>query len=134
MALVGVALVHVALTALHGLVHLAVPVHLHRWQYWYAGAVILTAPLLGVALVGRDRGELGAALLLLSGTAALAFEGLHHFLVPNPDHVSQVAGGGSFASTAALSTAGDAVLAVAAAWFLARRAVGGRSGTGTPAD
>lgn len=118
---------HVLLTALHGVVHLVVPVHVQDWQYGYAVVVAVLVPAGGAALVARDSTAAGAVVLALSGVAALAFEGVAHFVVSNPDHVGTVeAGRTAFALTAAFSTAGDATLVAAALWVCQRKATGWR--------
>lgn len=119
--LVGVIAAHVAISAIHGVVHLVIPVHVHSWQYGYAGVVILLVPLVGGLRIGRGGTAATVWLVLLSGIGALAFEGISHFVVVNPDHVATVETGRTlFRSTAALSTTSDAVLVVASAWLLVR--------------
>ena len=72
--------------------------------------VTVLAPIVGAVLISRGRLAAGGWPVVLSGLAALAFEGRYHFVV-NPDHVSAVTSGrGLFATTAALSIAGDAML------------------------
>lgn len=123
---------HVAASAVHGLVHLAIPVHVHGWQYGYAVAVVVAAPVVGVALLVRGRDTAGATLLLLSGVAALAFEARYHFVVANPDNVAAVESHRVlFGATATLTTAGDVALVAGAAWFLVRSLAVRRNGIGT---
>jgi hypothetical protein len=116
--LVGAVVGHVALTALHGVAHLTVPVRVPAWQYAYAVVVIVGIPAAGAVLVRRGRPRVGAALLVLSGVAAAAFEGPFHFVVENPDHVSRASGDGAFVATALLTTAGDLLLVVVAGGIL----------------
>ena len=108
-----------AVSLLHGVVHAVVPVSIPPWQYGVAGLTTGLLPLFGLALVrtGRKRG--GALTVGLAGGCALAFEGLAHFVVPNPDHVGTVSEGTVlFAGTATLSTLGDVGLVAAAGWYL----------------
>ncbi|PSP90344.1 hypothetical protein BRC87_06000 [Halobacteriales archaeon QS_4_66_20] len=119
--LVAVVAGHVVLSGVHGMAHATIPVAVPGWQYGYAAVVIFVAPVAGAALVVRNRPVLGGWLLVVSGLAALGFEGLAHFVVSNSDHVSAVESGRAlFGSTAVLTTAGNALLLVAAAWFLQR--------------
>lgn len=128
--------VHVALTLAHGLAHATVPVPVTEWQGVYSAVVLFAAPLAGALFVRRGRVRAGAWLVLVAAVGALAFEGLFHFLVANPDHVAAVGSGefpfGSttalaFGSTAVLTTVGDAVLVLVAGWALRRQAHGSSS-------
>ncbi len=128
--------VHLALSVAHGVTHVTVPVHIPGWQFGYAVVVILLAPVVGVALLAAGRMDAGLRLVLLAGVAALAFEGLLHFVVVNPDHVSTVGIGATvFATTAALTTVGDAFLVAVAGWVVWRRRRGSAVGpdAGAPA-
>ena len=117
--LVGAVVGHLGSSVVHGLVHLAIPVHVHGWQYGYTATVILLAPIVGITLITRSRASAGGWLLILSGVAAFAFEGLYHFAIANPDHVTAVTNGRvPFTQTAVLTTIGDATLVAVSAWFL----------------
>jgi hypothetical protein len=116
------------LTVAHGFAHLAVPVHVHGWQYGYSGVVVLLLPILGTIAILRGSITAGLWLLALSGLAAFIFEGLFHFVVASPDHVASVTSGRMlFWSTAALTTIGDVALTVVAGWFLSQRFRGPRT-------
>jgi len=113
--------VHLLFTVVHGLAHAGIPVPVRDWQNAFAVGVILVAPLVAAGLVLSGRGRVGAALAFLSGFAALAFEGLFHFVVANPDHVGAVEAGQTvFAATAILTVGGDLLLVVVAGWCLWR--------------
>lgn len=115
----GAVILHVAVSVIHGIVHLAIPVRVAGWQYGYAVVVILSVPIIGAVLVHRGRTTAGSLVLFLAGLAALAFEGLYHFVLTNPDHVTAVERGRAlFAFSAILTTVGDAILVAVSAWFL----------------
>ncbi|WP_232701932.1 hypothetical protein [Halobacterium wangiae] len=117
--------VHLALTLGHGWAHASIPVPFADWQGVYVGVVLVLAPSTGVLAVASERHKLGAGLLVAAGVGGVAFEGLFHFVVHGPDHVATVERGTKlFASTAVLTTVGDALLVVAGSWLyrsLARR-------------
>lgn len=120
--LVGLVVGHLGLTLAHGVAHGVVPVPIADWQAAYSAAMLFGAPIVGGTLVVTGRRALGAALLVVAGFGALAFEGLAHFVVANPDHIGTVEAGYTiFATTATLSTVGDAALLVGAAWILRTR-------------
>lgn len=73
--------------------------------------------LFGVVLCRRVHGQLGAWVVLVSTVAGVAFESSAHFLVDNPDHISQT-GHAAFAPTAAVSVLATGFAAVTAAWVL----------------
>lgn len=103
----------------HGVSHGVASVSLPLWGYAVVGLTVGMLPLVGLALRSTGRLRTGTAVVALAGLAALAFEGLAHFVVPNPDHVGAVADGAAlFAGTAALTTVGDVLLVVTAGWLL----------------
>lgn len=55
---------HLLLTALHGLLHLAIPVIPNGWTAAFAVAVLYLFPVVGVGLVVADYEQVGAAVLL----------------------------------------------------------------------
>lgn len=117
--LAGAISIHLSVLSLHGLVHVLLPVHVHAWQYGSAVVTGLVGPIIGAALHVRRKTTLGLSVIALSGVAALTFEALYHFVIVNPDHVTTVTNGRAlFATTAALSTAGDGVLIVCSLWIL----------------
>lgn len=124
--------VHLALTLAHGWAHATIPVPYEDWQGVYAGVVLFLAPVAGVVALVVGRVRLACWFLVLAGVAGFAFEAAFHFLVAGPDHVGSVEHGTSlFASTAVLTTLGDAVLVAAGGWRFRRFASGRR--TVTPA-
>ncbi|PSP27594.1 hypothetical protein BRC65_04910 [Halobacteriales archaeon QH_2_65_14] len=120
--LVGAVVVHLFLTAAHGVAHVTIPVPVHDWQTGVATAVLFVVPILGAVLARSGRVRAGSWLVLTAGLGGLAFEGLLHFVVSNPDHVGLVTDGDAlFLSTAVLTTLGDALLVLAGGWFLFAR-------------
>lgn len=111
--------VHLAFVAIHGLVHLVIPVHLGLWQGVYAIAVILIAPLVGAGLAERGHLGLGAWVILCAGVGAFLFEAGFHFLIENPDHVHAVEDRRLiFAATAVLTTIGNVALILVGSWIV----------------
>ena len=115
----GAVAVHLALTLGHGWAHASIPVPYVEWQGVYAGVVLFLAPVAGLLALVGGRQRLGYWLVLLAGVGGVAFEGLFHFVVHSPDHVASVGNAaGLFASTAVLTTLGDALLVAVAYWSL----------------
>lgn len=112
---------------------MAIPVlDLLIWQYVYTVSIVEIAPLLGVALIVVGRNSVGTWLVLLSGLASFAYQGLFHFVIVNPDHVAMVESGQAvFGITAALATGGDALMALAAGWVIWHQARGGSTPSST---
>jgi len=133
LVVLGVA-VHIVFAVAHAVSHVTIPVLVADWQYAFVVGALFVAPVTGAVLVATGRATTGAWLVLLSGVASFAFEGVFHFVVPNPDHIAQVgAGADAFATTAALTTAGDALMALAAGWLIWRQARGSRRTQSVPA-
>ncbi|MFA1612511.1 hypothetical protein [Halobellus rubicundus] len=108
---------HLLLTALHGFVHVAIPVFPNGRTAVVAVVALYVLPVVGAGLVARSHHRVGAAVLFGAGVVSLAFEGTLHFLVGNPDHVAHVVNHQTpFKVTAVLTTAGDLLL-VGAAWL-----------------
>lgn len=115
--------VHLVFAVAHAISHLTIPVLVADWQYAFVVVTIFVIPLVGLALVATGRVATGAWVVLGSGLASFAFEGLLHFVVPNPDNVAGIEPGvAAFATTATLTTAGDALMVLAAGWVLWRQA------------
>lgn len=111
---------HLLLTALHALVHAAVPVIPNGWIAAFATVSLYLLPVAGASLVVSGHRRVGAAVLLTSGIGSFVFEGAFHFMIDNPDHVEHVADHyASFGVTAILTTLGNLLLIVAA-WFSVR--------------
>jgi len=108
---------HLLLTVLHGVVHAAVPLYPVGWKAMVAAVVLYLLPVLGAGLVVNGYRRVGAVFLVSAGLAGFVFEGVFHFVLVNPDHVSHVTNQRmAFDLTAALTTGGDLLL-VGAAWF-----------------
>lgn len=104
-------------TLSHGIVHGVLPIPNVAWHAVYASVVIVAAPLAGLGLARRGRLRIGAAVVLLTALAGLAFELPWHFVVDNHDHVGNVTvGRRPFAVTTVLTTAGDGLAAAVGGW------------------
>lgn len=111
---------HLLLTALHGLVHAAIPVVPGGWTAAFATVSLYLLPVAGAGLAGSGRRRAAAAVLCTAGAASFVLEGALHFAISNPDHVAHVADHHTaFDVTATLTTVGNLLL-VAAAWFSVR--------------
>ena len=116
---VAAAGITVASTGIHGFAHVSIPVPTPGLQAVYVAIVLFGLPVTAAVLARRGRVRIGAWLALLAGVGAVGFEGLAHFLIENPDHVSTVETGQVlFGGTAGLSLLGDVVLVLASAWVL----------------
>lgn len=119
LVLPAVLAVHLAVAAVHGTTHAAVPVWLDPWANV---AVLLTTflgPIAGVALDHRDH-PLGVPLFTVSMAGALALGVTLHFLVENPDHVSRIPGGTwgmSFQVSALAAAVTPAVGTLVGGWY-----------------
>ncbi|WP_435124310.1 hypothetical protein [Halobaculum sp. D14] len=108
---------HLVLTALHGLVHVAIPILPTGWIAAFAAVSLYGLPLVGAALIVTGHHRVGAIGLFGAGVASFVFEGAFHFLISNPDHIAYVADHHAlFSLTAILTTVGNLLL-VGAAWF-----------------
>lgn len=107
--------VHVLLTVLHALVHVAIPVIPHDHVAAFATVSLYLLPAAGAGLAVRGYRRVGGAALFVGGVASFVFEGTFHFVIGNPDHVAHVASHHTlFGVTAVLTTVGDLLLIVAA--------------------
>ncbi|MBX0304922.1 hypothetical protein [Haloarcula salinisoli] len=80
---------------------------------------LFVGPVVGLALLAVGRRLAGVWTLLLTGVAGLSLEGLLHYIIDNSDNVATVDQGHAlFANTAALTTAGDVALVLAAGWVV----------------
>ena len=96
---------HLIVNLLHGRAHTELGVGLTSWQQLYVIAVILLAPLIGLALSWTRYARAGLWLLLVSMLGSLIFGACYHYLIISPDHVAHLPPGdarGLFRSTALL--------------------------------
>jgi hypothetical protein len=116
--LTAAVLANLVLSGAHGAVHAVAGVPVAPWQGAVLGVGLVLAPVAGLVLARRGRPPLAVALVGAGAALALATEAPWHFLLANPDHVAHADAGVAFAATALLTTAGDAlvVLAAAGAW------------------
>jgi hypothetical protein len=80
---------HLAVSVIHGLAHLADGVIPGPLDAAFIVGVITVAPILAAALLWQKKGFPGALLLALSMAGALVFGLVQHFLLPGPDNVAQ---------------------------------------------
>lgn len=66
---------HLLLTALHGLVHVAIPVFPTGWTAAFAAVSLYLLPLVGTGLVVGGHHRVGAVILFSVGVASFGFEG-----------------------------------------------------------
>ena len=86
----GIIVFHLAVSVVHGVVHVHYEIPLAMWQHVYIAAVIFVAPLAAGALLIARRLRAGAWLLLASMAASALFNVYFHFLLIGPDNVSSV--------------------------------------------
>lgn len=84
-------LLHLAVAVLHGRAHVGAVVPVSTMSNIFILAVIVAAPLVGVAVLWFFSIEGGAWLLAVSLAASLVFGVVNHFVLESPDHVAQVA-------------------------------------------
>lgn len=122
---VGIALLF---TVGHGFAHVSIPVPTPGVHAGFVGIFLFGLPIAAAGLAARNRVRTAAVIALVTGLGALAFEGLAHFVIANPDHVASVETSQTlFGGTAGLSLVGDAVLVVVGAWVLRRQSHGSSS-------
>lgn len=85
-----IVVVHLIVSALHGLAHLVIPVSLPLLSALYVGIVIGCMPLIAVWELSKKHYSRGAWLLFLSMLGSLLFGIYNHFIAISPDHVSHV--------------------------------------------
>ena len=83
----AVVLVHLAFNVAHGLAHGRLQVGLTLAGSLFVAVVVLSLPLIAMALVWTRRKSFGLLLLSASMFGSLLFGLYHHFLVTSPDHV-----------------------------------------------
>jgi len=85
---IGVILVHLALTLLHGLAHVHLGIGLTGAQEIFVAAVITVAPLVAGYLLWKGKQRIGGALLAVSMAGAFVFGIFYHFIAPGADNVN----------------------------------------------
>lgn len=81
-----IVVVHLIVSALHGLAHLVIPVSLPLLSALYVGIVIGCMPLIAVWELSKKHYLRGAWLLFLSMLGSLLFGIYNHFIAISPDH------------------------------------------------
>ncbi|WP_439027086.1 hypothetical protein [Haloarchaeobius sp. DT45] len=119
--LASVAVVHLLVSATHGIAHEFAAVPLTTVQNTLVGVFVFGLPLLSLVSVRMGRGALARGLLVVGLVGSLAVGGSFHYLVPGADNVASVHGHGAseFELTAAVAAVVDLLGAVVVA-------VGGR--------
>ena len=87
--LVGVVLVHLGLSLVHGAAHAQANVPLSRAGTLFVFIVILAGPLVGLALTWPAE-RLGSWLVALTMAGSLVFGLVNHFVLDSADHVTHV--------------------------------------------
>jgi hypothetical protein len=120
MALVGLVLLHLGLTLVHGWAHLSAGVDLAPGALAFVLAVVGIGPLVGLLWM-RTRPSAGAGVIGVTMAASLLFGVVNHFVVPGADHVAHVSGPsralfGVSAVLLAATEAAGAALGIARGW------------------
>ncbi len=110
--------VHLLASTAHGVAHGVVPVPVPDWLLGVATGTLFVGPLAGCWLLVRGRRWSGGWLVLVSALTGAIVETVAHFVVTNPDHVSQTTHA-AFTPTALGSTLGTALAALVATWYVA---------------
>ena len=87
--LIAAVLVHLLISAVHGLAHGRAQVPLSLAANLFVFIVILAGPLIGVALAWPAE-RLGAWVIAITLAGSLVFGLVNHFGLPGPDHVAHV--------------------------------------------
>jgi cytochrome bd-type quinol oxidase subunit 2 len=88
-----VVLLHLAVSAVHGVAHDKLAIVLTDFQRLFVLAVILAAPVLAAILLWTRLRDAGAWLLLVSMAGAFIFGAYYHFIFPSLDNVSMITSG-----------------------------------------
>jgi hypothetical protein len=120
--LLGVVLLHLAISAIHGFAHAQAQVSLSPAASVFVFGVILIGPILGLMLRRTVMPWVGAWMIAATMVAALAFGLANHFLITGSDHVTHVAAPwrALFGTTAALLVFTEAFGAAVAVWCATR--------------
>ena len=92
LALLAIAVLHLAAQVAHGYSHVAAGVPLTAFQQLFILVVVTVAPLAAVYAFWKMDMRAGAALFSLSMAAAFLFGYVLHFVIDSPDLHSNVAG------------------------------------------
>jgi len=114
---------HLIVNLLHGRAHTELGVGLTSWQKLYVIAVILLAPLIGLALSWTRYARAGLWLLLVSMLGSLIFGACYHYIIVSNDHVAHLPPGdarGMFRVTALMLLITEALGVVLAAMAVKR--------------
>ena len=87
--LIAAVLVHLLISAVHGLAHARAQVPLSLAANLFVFIVILAGPLIGVALAWPAE-RLGAWVIAITMAGSLVFGLVNHFGLPGTDHVAHV--------------------------------------------
>jgi hypothetical protein len=90
-ALAGIVVLHLLITLVHGVTHVAAPVALAPWAMALVLVVIVMGPIAGLACM-RVRPAAGALIVGITLAASGVFGLVNHFLIQGSDHVAHVAG------------------------------------------
>jgi hypothetical protein len=71
----------------HGVAHGRVSVDLTAWQSVFVGAVVIIAPVAGLAVRARGRRRTGTLVIAVSMLASFVFGTLYHFVLAGDDNV-----------------------------------------------
>jgi hypothetical protein len=85
---IGVILIHLAVSLVHGLAHSRLGIGLNAAQEIFVGAVITASPLVAGYLLWKNKLRAGGALLAASMAGALVFGAFYHFIAPGTDNVN----------------------------------------------
>jgi len=118
-ALVVFVVLHAVASAWHGRAHEQLSVALTPAQTAFVYAVILAAPLAGVALTWTRFARAGLWTVFVSMLGALMFGVYYHYIVVSPDHVAHLPAGPDSAHAAFVWSAAAIAVLEAAGTFLA---------------
>jgi hypothetical protein len=92
---IGVILIHLAVSLVHGLTHSRLGIGLNAAQEIFVVTVITVAPLVAGYFLWKDKLRSGGALLAASMAGAFVFGVFYHFIAPGADNVNHQSSLGS---------------------------------------
>ena len=106
---------HLVISIVHGAAHDGAHVAMPAAANLFVFVVILSGPLVGLALLWRFP-RIGGPLVAVTMAGSLLFGVVNHFVLPSPDHVAQVAAAWRpmFTATAVLLALTEAAGTIAA--------------------